>query len=61
MIQFWTRDRDEDLDVLEDVPELLVLHLGQGRVHHQDEADGDGDVGRPGLEPVDESDDAGTR
>ena len=57
MIQFWTRESDEDLDVPEDVAELLVLHLGQGRVHHQDEADGDGDVGRPGLEPVDEADD----
>ena len=47
----------QDLDVLEDVAELLVLHLGQGRIHHQDEADGDGDVGRPRLELVDEADD----
>ncbi len=47
----------QDLDVLEDIPELLVFHLGQRRVHHQDEPDGDGDVGRSGLEPVDEADD----
>ena len=51
----------ENLDVLEDVAELLVFHLGQGRIHHQDQADGDGDVGRARLELVDEADDAGTR
>ncbi len=46
----------EDSNVLEDIPKFFVFHLGQGRVHHQDEPDGDGDVGRPRLEPVDEAD-----
>ncbi len=36
------------------VTQLLVLHFRQGRVHHQDEADGDRDVGRPDLESVDQ-------
>ena len=39
----------EDLVVAEDLAQLLVLHLGQGRIHHQDQADGDGDVG--GADP----------
>ena len=39
----------EDLVVAEDVAELLVAHLGKRRIHHHDEADGDGDVGRAHL------------
>ena len=44
----------EDLEVAEDPPHLFVAHLGQRRVHHQDEADGDRDVGGPDREPVPE-------
>ena len=40
----------EDPVVAEDVAELLVLHLGERRIHHHDEADGDGDVGRADVE-----------
>jgi hypothetical protein len=49
----------EDLVVAEDLAELLVLHLGERRIHHHDEPDGDGDVGRPDVEPVDEAGHAG--
>ena len=35
----------EDPVVAEDVAEFLVAHLGERRIHHHDEADGDGDVG----------------
>jgi hypothetical protein len=44
-IQFWTRDRPRIADVGEDLRHQLVLHLGQGRVHHEDEPDGDEQVG----------------
>ena len=43
----------ENLGVAEDRPHLLVADLGQRRVHHQDETDGDGDVGRPDVESID--------
>ena len=48
----------EDLGVAEDRAHLLVADLGQRRVHHQDEADGDGNVGRPDVESVDQRDDS---
>jgi hypothetical protein len=35
----------QDLPVAKDVPQLLVVDLGQRRIHHDDEADGDGDGG----------------
>ena len=44
----------QHLDIPEDLGETLILHLGEGRVHHQDQADRDQDVGRPDLEGVDE-------
>ena len=44
----------EDPVVAEDVAELLVAHLGERRIHHHDEADGDGDVGRAHGPAVDE-------
>ena len=44
----------EHLPVPEDLAQLLVLHLCQRRVHHQDQADGDRDIGRPDLKAVDE-------
>ena len=39
----------QDFEVLEDLGQFLVAHLGQRRIHHQDEADGDGNGGRPHL------------
>ena len=35
----------QDPPVAEDIPQLLVVDLGQRRVHHDDEPDGDGDGG----------------
>ena len=35
----------QHLPVAEDVAQFFVLHFGQRRVHHQDQADGDGDIG----------------
>ena len=49
----------EDFPVAKHVAQFLVLHLRQRRVHHQDEADGDGDVRRVHPEPIDEGLDAG--
>ena len=40
----------QDLEVLEDLGQFLVAHLGQGRIHHQNEANGDGNVGSAHLE-----------
>jgi hypothetical protein len=59
MIQFITRDKGEDLGVSEYVAQLLVFDFGQGRIHHQDQADGDGYVSGAGLEAVDETCGAG--
>ncbi len=47
--------------VSEDAPELLVADLGEGRVHHQDEPDGDGDAGGPDAQPLEGGDDARRR
>ena len=44
----------QHLDVPEDLGQALILHLGERRIHHQDQADRDQDVGRPDLEAVDE-------
>ena len=49
-IQFCTSDSASTLRVAEDVGQFLVAHLGEGRVHHQDQADGDRHVGRADLE-----------
>ena len=46
--------RAEDPYVAEHVPQFLVLHLGQWRIHHQDEPDGDGQVGRAHLAELDQ-------
>ena len=43
----------QHLGVAEDLVQLLVAHLGQGRIHHQNQADGDGQVGGADLEGVD--------
>ena len=57
--QFCTSDRAEDLPVPEHVAKLLVAHLGQRRVHHEDQPDGYGDVRGADLESVDEALNAG--
>ncbi len=44
----------QDFLVPEDLAEFLILDLGQRRVHHEDKADGNGNVGRADLEAVDE-------
>ncbi len=44
----------QHLPVAEDVGQLLVAHLRKRRVHHQHQADRDGDVGRSDLEAIDE-------
>eukprot|EP01022_Parablepharisma_sp_SALTPOND_P017192 TRINITY_DN2694_c2_g1_i2.p1 TRINITY_DN2694_c2_g1~~TRINITY_DN2694_c2_g1_i2.p1 ORF type:complete len:569 (-),score=155.47 TRINITY_DN2694_c2_g1_i2:132-1838(-) len=49
----------QHLYVAEDRAQLLVAHLGQGRVHHQDQADGDGQVGGAHREMVHDLTDAG--
>ena len=59
MTQFCTSDSASTLPVAEHVAQFLVLHLGQRRIHHQDQPDGDGDVGRAALELAPESGDAG--
>ena len=59
MIQFCTSDSPRILPVAEDLAQLLVADLGQRRVHHQDQPDGDGDGGRPDAEAVEEGHDAG--
>ena len=45
----------QDLAIPEDAAQLLVLHLGQGRIHHEDEADGNGNGGRAHLQAQDET------
>ncbi len=43
----------ENLPVAEDLAHFLVADFRQRRVHHQDQTDGDRDVGRSNLEAVD--------
>ena len=43
----------QDLPVAEDVPQLLVVHLGERRVHHQDQPDGNRDIGGPDRDRID--------
>ena len=40
--------------VAEDLAQLLVAHLRQRREHHDDQADGDGNIRRAGLKAIDE-------
>ena len=44
----------DHLFIPEDVPHLFVFHFGKRRVHHQDQPDGDRDIGGPDLEGIDE-------
>ena len=44
--------QEQDFDVSENGPHLLVSDLGQGRVHHKDQPDGNGDVRSPHLKVV---------
>ena len=39
----------------ENFAQLLIAHLGERRVHHQDKADGDRNVGCPRLKVINES------
>ncbi len=56
--QFCTSDRASTRTVAEHVAQVLVADLGQRRVHHQDQADGDRDVGGAALELAPEPGDA---
>jgi len=40
--------------VPEHLPQFLILDLGQRRIHHHDQADGDGNIGGPDLKDIDE-------
>jgi hypothetical protein len=51
--------QDQYAAVLEDPPHLLVLHLRQRRIHHEDQPDGDGDGCRADGEAVEEGHYAG--
>jgi len=61
IIQFWTNDMLSTFQLRKNVAQLLVPHLGQRRVHHQDQTDRDGDVRRARLETIDELLDAGKK
>ena len=43
----------QDLHIAKYPGQLFITDLGQGRVHHQDQARGDGDRGRPHVEAAD--------
>ena len=45
----------QDLPVAEDIPKLLVADFCQGRIHHQDQADRNGDIGRADRDSLIES------
>ena len=49
----------QDLPIAKNPAHLFIAHLGQGRVHHQDEPDGDWDVGGAHREAIPEIGDAG--
>ena len=49
MTQFCTSDSASTCQFRKTRAHLLVLHLGERRIHHQDEADGDRDGGRADL------------
>jgi len=44
----------KDLEITKDLSQLLVFHLGQGRVHHEDQPYGNGDVCGSHLKGIDE-------
>ena len=44
--------KGQDLKILEYLPKFFIPHLGKGRIHHQYEADGNGDIGGSHLETV---------
>ena len=47
--------KPKDAFVTEHLSQLFVAHFRQGWEHHDDEADGDGDVRRPTLKVVDQA------
>ena len=38
---------------MEDTPKILIADLSKRRVHHENEADGDRDIGRAALKLID--------
>ena len=46
--------KEQDPVIFKDFAQFLVLDLGQRGIHHQDQTDGNGDIGGPGLEEVPE-------
>ena len=59
--QFCTSDNPSTLPIAEHVAQFFVAHLGQRRIHHHDQADGDWDVRGPDAEAIDETAMPGTR
>jgi hypothetical protein len=53
--------QDQYFGIPENLAQFLVPHFGQGRVHHQNEPDGNGDIGRTRLELIPEADHSGKR
>lgn len=51
--------KPQNLDVAEDLAQLLIFHFGKRRIHHQDQANGDRNIGRARLKLIDELLDAG--
>ena len=59
--QFWTSERTRMRRCWKTRPSLFVLHLRQRRIHHQDQADGDGNGSRAHAEAVEKGTTPGTR
>ena len=51
----------KDATVAKDFAKFFVTHFGQGRIHHDDESDGDGDIGGADLKAVDKGGRAGMK
>ena len=56
--QFWTSESARTFQSRKTSAKLFVAHLRQRRIHHEDEADGDGDVRRAHCDTIDERRDA---
>ena len=51
--QFWTNDKQQDFKIAKNLTQLLVSNLGQRRIHHQYQSDGNGNVGGIHLKEID--------
>ena len=58
IIQFCTSDRPEHFEVFKHLAHLFIFNLGKRRVHHENQADGDRNIGCARLELFPESRDA---